>query len=206
MFVVRSRPFPLLAFLVIAQTLPLQAQITSATLSGTATDATGALVPNAHVEARNLNTSLVRTADSDSHGGYLLSDLPAGHYEVHVTMKGFKRWVLPEIELQLSQHATVDAALQLGNLDQQVTVNAVAPLLNTVTSSVGQVLNTSTVERMIQGTTGNGRAIRASSVNVSINGTSQIWTGWSFDGANITELQLGGTLIQPNVDACNPGV
>jgi hypothetical protein len=84
-------------------------------------------------------------------------------------------------------------------------------------------VNTSTVERMplngrsfwqltqltpgavpatvTQGTTGNGKAIRATSVNVSINGTSQIWTGWSLDGANITEPQLGGTLIQPNVDA-----
>ena len=48
---------------------------------------------------------------------------------------------------------------------------------------------------------GNGKDIRASFVSVTINGTSNIWTGWNLDGANITEPQLGGTLIQPNVDA-----
>ncbi len=201
----------------------LHSQITSATLSGTAKDPTGALVAGARVEAKNLNTGLVRTAVSDSNGEYVLSDLPVGHYQVRVSMAGFKGWVLPDIELQVSQHATTNATLEVGNLDQQVTVEAAAPLLNTVTSSVGQVVNASTVERMplngrsfwqlaeltpgavpaavTQGTTGNGKAIRSTSVNVSINGTSQIWTGWSLDGANITEPQLGGTLIQPNVDA-----
>jgi hypothetical protein len=90
MFVFRSRPFLFLALLIMAQTFSLHAQITSATLSGTATDATGALVPNAHIEAKSLSTGLVRATDSDSNGEYVLSDLPAGHYEVRVTMRGFK--------------------------------------------------------------------------------------------------------------------
>src|ERR1043166_1639220 len=46
-----------------------------------------------------------------------------------------------------------------------------------------------------------GTSIRASIVNVNVNGMAPAWTGWALDGANITEFQLGGTIIQPNVDA-----
>ena len=201
----------------------LEAQITTATLTGTVKDPSGALIAGAKVEAKEKGTDRIRTTDSATNGQYVLSDLPVGHYEVKITIPGFKAWLLPDIELQVSQHAAVDATLEVGSVDQELTVTAVAPLLSTTTSSVGQVVNTNTVERMplngrlfwqltqltpgaipapvTQGTTGGGKAIRASSVNVSINGTSQIWTGWSLDGASITEPQLGGTNVQPNVDA-----
>ena len=47
----------------------------------------------------------------------------------------------------------------------------------------------------------NGSEIRARSVNVTVNGQGYIFTGWSLDGANVTNFELGGTLVQPNVDA-----
>jgi hypothetical protein len=47
----------------------------------------------------------------------------------------------------------------------------------------------------------NGSEIRARAVNVTVNGQSYIFTGWSLDGANVTNFELGGTLTQPNVDA-----
>jgi hypothetical protein len=95
--------------------------------------------------------------------------------------------------------------------------------LNQASSSVGQVIDTQTVQNMplngrtfwqlTQLTPGvsfihggqniatGGTSIRASAVNVNVNGLSPSWTGWYLDGANITEFQLGGTIIHPNVDA-----
>src|SRR5215831_17536567 len=208
---------------VVLAAAPLVAQIFQATLSGTVKDSTGGVIPGAVVEVRNLGTNLTRSVKTDGSGEYVLTDLPAEHYELKVTFAGFMVWVSPNIELQVGQHATVDATLTAGSPEQQLTVTAVAPLLNSGTSSVGQVVDSSIIENVpldgrsfweltaltpgaapqpvTQGTVGNGKDIRASFVSVTINGTSNIWTGWNLDGANITEPQLGGTLIQPNVDA-----
>ncbi len=199
------------------------AQITTATLSGTVADSTGAVVPGATVEVRNLGTSQTRSVKTGSSGEYVIPDLSAEHYSIKVSFTGFKTELVSDFELQVGQHATFDAKLEAGSIDQQMTVQATAPLLNVASSSVGQVVDSSIIDAVpldgrsfweltaltpgaapqpvTQGTVGNGKNIRASFVSVSINGTSNIWTGWNLDGANITEPQLGGTLIQPNVDA-----
>ncbi|HEY3838380.1 MAG TPA: TonB-dependent receptor [Bryobacteraceae bacterium] len=201
----------------------LYAQISLATLSGTIKDPTGAVVPNAAVELRNLATNQVRSVKTGAGGEYVITDLAAEHYEFKVTFAGFKSYVVRDVELQVGQHASIDATLETGSLDQQLTVEATTPLLNAASSSVGQVVDSSIIDNIpldgrsfweltaltpgaapqpvTQGTVGNGKDIRASFVSVTINGTSNIWTGWVLDGANITEPQLGGTLIQPNVDA-----
>ena len=176
------------------------------------------------METRNLSTNQTRSVKTGSSGEYVITDLAAEHYQIKVTFPGFKAWhVVPDLELQVGQHASLDATLEAGTLDQQLTVEATAPLLNSVSSSVGQVVDSSIIDNIpldgrsfweltaltpgaapqpvTQGTVGNGKDIRASFVSVTINGTSNIWTGWVLDGANITEPQLGGTLIQPNVDA-----
>jgi hypothetical protein len=203
-------------------TFPIHAQITLATVGGTIKDASGGVIPGATVEARDLATNQTRSTKTSGAGEYILSDLAAGHYELKITFTGFKTYVRPDIELEVSQHATIDATLETGSSEQTLTVEATAPLLN-VTSSVGQVVDNNIIDNVpldgrtfwelteltpgaapqpvTQGTTGNGKDIRASFVSVTINGTSNIWTGWNLDGANITEPQLGGTLIQPNVDA-----
>ena len=203
--------------------LPLAGQISLATLSGTIKDSTGAVIPGAAVEARNLATNFTRTVKTGGQGEYVIADLPVEHYRLKVTFTGFKTEVVSDLELQVGQHATYDAVLETGSIDQQLTVEATAPLLNAASSSVGQVVDSSIIDSIpldgrsfweltaltpgaapqpvTQGTVGNGKDIRASFVSVTINGTSSIWTGWNLDGANITEPQLGGTLIQPNVDA-----
>jgi hypothetical protein len=202
--------------------LPVLAQITSATLGGTIKDASGGVIPGATVEARDLATNLTRSTKTNGTGEYVIPDLAAGHYHLKITFAGFKTYIRPDIELEVSQHATVDATLETGSAEQTLTVEATAPLLN-ISSSVGQVVDNNIIDNVpldgrtfwelaeltpgaapqpvTQGTTGNGKDIRASFVSVTINGTSNIWTGWNLDGANITEPQLGGTLIQPNVDA-----
>jgi hypothetical protein len=199
------------------------AQISNATLVGTVTDSSGGVVAGAQVEAQNIGTHVVRSAVTNSGGNYVLSDLPAAHYSVSITMAGFKTFTISDLELLVAQRALVNATLQVGGLEQQVTVDTVAPMVETSESAIGQVVNTTSVERMPlngrsfwqltsltpgaiytpggQNTRTNGASIRSSVVNVIINGAPPNQVGWFLDGAFITEMQTGGTLIQPNVDA-----
>jgi hypothetical protein len=199
------------------------AQISTATLEGTVTDPSGGVVAGAKVTVKNLATGLTRTAATGGSGEYTISNLPVAHYAVAIASAGFKTENIADVELQVAQRATVNSTLQVGNVEQQVTVDASSPIIETLQSSVGQVVNPTTVERMPlngrsfwqltsltpgatytpggQGTRTGGSSIRSSSVNVTINGTAPNQTGWFLDGAFITEMQTGGTLIQPNIDA-----
>jgi hypothetical protein len=174
--------------------------------------------------ALDIGTGEERTLKSDGNGGFNFSNLQVGHYAITITRDGFSPIKISDVELQLAQRFTINPVLHVGAVNDKVTVVATdTPLLNPTSSSVGQVINTDTVQNMplngrnfwqltqlapgvsyIQGgqniQTG-GTSIRASAVNVNVNGLSPSWTGWYLDDANITEFQLGGTIIQPNVDA-----
>src|ERR1019366_1631327 len=206
-----------------ACTAALHAQISSATLVGTVTDSSSAAVPGAVVEAKSNATSMARSAKTDSKGEYVIPDLPAAHYTLTITMNGFKTFVAPDVELLVAQRAMINATLEVGTVQQNLTVEGAAPMIDTASASVGQVVNTNSVDHMPlngrsfwqltdltpgatytpggQTTHTGGSTIRASVVNVNINGGAQDETGWTLDGAFIIEMQSGGTLIQPNVDA-----
>src|SRR3954451_4284095 len=199
------------------------AQISNGSFLGTVVDPSGAVVGGATVTIQNTGTQLTRSVITNANGEYVIPDLPAAHYSIKVTASGFKTHAIPDVELQVAQRAMVDATLEIGGVEQEVTVAAAAPMVQTSESSVGQVVNPTAVERMPlngrsfwqltsltpgatytpggQGTRTGGSSIRSSSVNVTINGQAPNQTGWSLDGAFITEMQTGGTLIQPNVDA-----
>lgn len=199
------------------------AQISTATLEGTVTDPSGSVVAGATVTITNLGTHVLRTITTSGGGSYTVPNLPVAHYSVKITAPGFKTYNIPDVEVQVAQRATVNATLEVGGIDQVVTVGTSVPLVETSQSSVGQVVNPTAVELMPlngrsfwqltdltpgatytpggQGTRTGGSSIRSSSVNVTINGTAPNQTGWYLDGAFITEMQTGGTLIQPNIDA-----
>ncbi len=199
------------------------AQISNATLLGTVTDSSGAVISGATIEVKNLATLATRSATTAGDGEYVIPDLPAAHYSITIKVAGFKTYNSPNVELTVAQQAMVNASLEVGDIGQQVTVASAAPIVETAESSVGQVVNTSAVELMPligrnfwqltnltpgatytpggQGTATGGGSIRATVVNVTINGTAPNMIGWFLDGAFITEMQRGGTMIQPNVDA-----
>src|SRR5258708_5457560 len=214
----------LLLFLVFVVVSVAHAQSNTGTILGTVQDDSGASVPDAVIVVKSLGTGEERTLKSDGNGAFDFSNLQVGHYSITIKRDGFSPIKISDVELQLAQRFTINAVLHVGTVNDQVTVIATAtPLLNTTSSSVGQVINTDTVQNMplngrtfwqltqltpgvsfIQGgqnIASGGTSIRASAVNVTVNGLSPSWTGWYLDGANITEFQLGGTIIQPNVDA-----
>lgn len=219
-----SRKAILSVSLALACVTATHAQSNTGTILGTVQDDTGAAIPGATVTIRNLGTGETRTATSDSSGVYNVPNLQIGHYSITIAHDGFTSAQIADTELQVAQRATINPVLHVGAISDKVDVIASqTPLLNEASSAVGQVIDTQTVQNVplngrnfwqltqltpgvsfIQGgqnIASGGTSIRASAVNVNVNGLSPSWTGWYLDGSNITESQLGGTLISPNVDA-----
>jgi hypothetical protein len=124
------------------------AQTPSATLVGRIVDASHAGVPGAAIKVRDVNTNEVRTAESQPDGQYTISNLPPGAYDVTIEKSGFKQLRESNLELQVEQTARLDAQLEVGMASQSVEVKADVPLLNTETSSRGDVISSHEISDM----------------------------------------------------------
>src|ERR1700693_3795728 len=87
----------------------LLAQISTATLTGSVIDGTGAAVAGATVQAKSNSTQLVRNATADDKGEYVIPDLAPGHYNITFRAAGFKAYIVPDIELLVAQRAQINA-------------------------------------------------------------------------------------------------
>ncbi len=122
-------------FLLVSALSSLHAQ-TSAAVSGTVTDSSGAVVSAADVTIKNADTGAVRSTATDGAGRYQASSLPVGQYEIHAVKPGFSEAVRAGITLVVGQSATVDLSLSVGQSSQQITVNADAPLVSVTNSDI----------------------------------------------------------------------
>jgi hypothetical protein len=120
----------------------------TATLSGTVTDPTGAAVPNATVAARNSATGIESTSQTGGAGAYLFPSLPIGTYRVEVSAPGFRKAVISDLKLSVATAVTTDVQLEVGQVTQQVEISAEASLVETATTSLGQVINDKTVQEI----------------------------------------------------------
>ncbi|MCH7979082.1 MAG: TonB-dependent receptor, partial [Acidobacteria bacterium] len=117
------------------------AQNPTATILGVVRDATGAVIPDASLTARNVETGQTRTTVSASDGSYRFSAMQVGNYEVQVLQAGFQTAVRSGLRLTVGQEAVVNFTLQVGAVEQRVEVTAEAPLVNTTTSSLGGLVD-----------------------------------------------------------------
>ena len=106
-------------------------------ITGVIYDSTGAVMPGAKVTVTNLATHFNWSAEASSVGEYQVSFLPVGTYEVAAEAAGFKRFVRTGITLSAAEKARVDFTLELGQMAQQVTVEANATTVATETADVG---------------------------------------------------------------------
>src|SRR5438309_11904505 len=109
--------------------VPLLAQYTTASLGGTVSDESGALVPGAKVTVRSVETGFEQDTSSDATGAFLFSRLPIGRYELQVEKSGFPTYVQAGITLAVNQDASVRVILKVGALAERVTVEANAELV-----------------------------------------------------------------------------
>ena len=119
-----------------------QAQSAAADLQGTVKDATGAVVPNATVTARNPATNLSRTATSNDEGFYRIVNLSPGDYELTVEAANFKKAVLTKVTLTVGQTAQLDVSLEPGQISESVTISdATSDIVETTKTSVATTID-----------------------------------------------------------------
>ena len=127
----------------------IEAQSTTASLHGTVTDPTGAIVANATVTVINTSTGISNTESSDSKGYYVFPDLHiGGPYTVTVGEQGFQKFIATGIMLDLSSSLEVDAKLQIGGSSQTIQVNSTAVQVETSDVQLKSVIGAAELEEL----------------------------------------------------------
>jgi outer membrane receptor protein involved in Fe transport len=209
----------LLALLAIGLSTDAVAQLSTATLSGTVTDSTGAAVPNASITLTQTDTNFVRVSKSKGDGSYHEEFLPVGPYKLSVAAPGFKTLDRSGITLSVMQNAELDLQLSIGTTGETIEVSADVPLVNTGNSTLGQTVSNEeidnlplvnrNVDRLLQLVPGVQKVdtinnLGYQEIKVLVNGSTDGFVGqvsYYLDGGlNMTGLRNSGNQV-PNPDA-----
>ncbi len=129
-------------------------QATSGRISGTVTDSSGAVIPNAAVTVTNSATNLVRTTQTDDSGFYTVTNLPVGTYSVQVERTGFKKANQTDNALAADTRLTINVSLEAGAVSETVEVSTAAgETVNTTSGEVARIVD----RRQVQNLALNGR-------------------------------------------------
>jgi hypothetical protein len=221
-FLKGSMLFNVLCLLVLAFSLNGIAQVTTADLLGTVTDPSGAFVPSAKVTVRNLATNATYNTTTDSAGDYLVRHLPSGHYAVRVEQSSFKAWETADLELAAGDRRRLDAQLVLGQVAEVVKVVAHSVSLQTDSSTITQLVNSTAVQDLplngrnfinmatvVAGanegppngeSTGSRPDDRRQSSQVSVNGQRTQINNEMIDGMDNNEKIIGAIGVRPSID------
>lgn len=138
-----------IVFLFVCSVTYISGQTTFGRISGTVTDSTGAVVPNATVTVSNPATNFSRSATTDSSGFYTVTNIPVGDYSVLVEVPNFKKAILVENHISADSRLTVDVALETGQLSETVEVTATSgETVNTTSGEVGKVIDNQQVDNL----------------------------------------------------------
>jgi hypothetical protein len=120
----------------------------TANIVGTVTDASGAIVPQAKITVQNQGTAFVYEGVSNDNGDYYIPNLNSGTYQLTVEASGFKTAVQRDIVLRINETPRINVKLDVGSVTETVNVSSRTPLLETESAGVGQILESSTVQRL----------------------------------------------------------
>lgn len=212
---------PLLATsLVVLAASPGWAQTITGAITGTVTDASGAVVSGAKVTATNTATGVTTPTETNASGSYTLNFLQIGPYKVTVEAPGFSQQSTNDFALEVSQQARVDLKLSVGGESQVVSVTDTAPILNAENPTTGdtitaaqatelplQARNFSSLTTLVAGAIspnpGAQNNIGRSGYNGGffVNGNREQSNNYTLDGADINEAIDNYIGYSPNVDA-----
>ena len=116
---------------------PATAQQGSAEIRGRVLDPQGGAVPGAAVLIRNQATGMYRQVVSTSDGNYFLSGVTPGTYELAAELTGFKKYTRRDVRLEIGKTTTLDVKLEVGGLEEQMTVTAESPIVDVTSKEVG---------------------------------------------------------------------
>ncbi len=117
------------------------AQFDTATVLGSVNDSTGAVVPKATVTLKNVDTGITQTAQVDENGSFQFNNVKIGIYQISAEAQGFSKAVADNIQVTVNARQRVDLTLRAGEVSETVMISGNAPLLETVSSERGQVIN-----------------------------------------------------------------
>src|ERR1700704_2955558 len=194
----RASAAQLAVLLLVIGSAPLFAQST-ATIVGVVKDS-GGVLPGATVTVRNVDTGLMRSVPTGGDGAFRFPALPVGPYEIRAELAGFRTSVRSGVRLQVGQEAVVDMVLELGSIQETVTVTGEAPLVETTTSALGAIVTEAEIASlplegrnyigltMMQPGVSESRTIANSAypgIWFSSSGASPRSNGYSLDGADM---------------------
>ena len=173
----------------------LSAQEFRGTITGRITDAQSAAIPNAKVTAILVSTGAQSSTVSGIDGLYTVPFLSPGSYRVECEAPGFKRYVQSGFEVKAGERSGLDIRMELGQINESVSVTADAPLIETTTATAGQVINSSQVENMPM----NGRTpLVLAQLAFGVVPNSDPKFNRPFDNAGPSGFSMGGAPAQTN--------
>ena len=152
------------------------AQVTTASLRGTARDSQGGALPGVTMTVKNIETGLARTLVTEGNGTYIFTNLPPGTYEITAELTGFRRAVESGIGLSIGQDAVLMITMDIGQLEEAVIVTGEVPLIDTKSGSVSGLVEGNTVRTL------------------PLNGRS--FDQLTFLNPGVTSYSLGGQNVQ----------
>jgi hypothetical protein len=189
------------------------------TVLGRVTDPTGAIIPDATVTLRSVDTGAVLKIQTDSAGDYSFPVVPVGKYELTVGRTGFKTTVLRDIAVSAVENVRLNVTLELGNVVEQVTVEAVAPTVNSVTADLGdtvagkQIQNLPISSRLftqliflepgvVSQNPESGGGFGSNSISsFSLNGVRSDQNNLQIDGVRNLDTFGGNAFVSPNLNS-----
>jgi hypothetical protein len=138
----------LLLSLLSFHSMPLQAQVAGATLSGVISDATGAGIPNAGISIRNLTTGVIREVKTDSDGYYSAPNLLPGAYEITVSANGFATIVQKGITMTVGATPVLNLSMRVGQVSDRVEVTTAPPNVELSSSTISGNIDSTTVREL----------------------------------------------------------
>lgn len=199
------------------------AQGVSGRIVGTVVDSSGAAVTNANVTITNQDTGISTQIVTDARGEYQANNLPPGNYQIEVAAPGMQTTVSKGIVVTVDNSTAVPISLQVGTASQSITVTTANPLIDTTSSSLGEVLSSYQVtalplngrvfSQLVQTVPGSvaagfGSAPEAAagagssgSITASVNGMPWGGTTYTLDGVNNMELLNAFINVTPPLDS-----
>lgn len=210
---------PIAALIVAAAVIPPVAygQLTGQ-ISGTITDATGAVVPGVEVVVTHDATGIRRSVKTNQAGIYTVPLLQPGEYRISVETEGFRALSRTGVQLQVAQTAQLDFKLEVGSTTESISVTDTAPLLDTGSNAIGGIVTPERLDNLpMLGRNSNAlvmlvpgvRATRQTTSNpvleshyqfFSINGSRPNQSQFMLDGGNNTNLTFNGPEYSPQVE------
>lgn len=179
------------------------AQIATGTISGTVTDESGAVIPNATVTVLNKATNVPRAATSNLQGFFSVVALPVGDYDVRVELKGFRTLVRPTT-VQAGETTTVNMPMSIGQAQEVVTVEAASAQMNYDTNNIQGVIPRSNIEDLpLNGRSYLQLAALEPGVTIGIGSTAQfnaLFTVSVLGAGNRTAVTVDGGNVSDNID------